>query len=73
MRASRAVRPAKEIAHINAYPASFYAPLYLPQLKTDEKGWAHVKRQVARQLVYSNDEMKQLALGALRRIQNLPE
>ena len=51
----------------------FYLPPYSPQLNPDEQVWAHVKRQVARQLVQSKDEMKRLALGALRRIQKLPE
>lgn len=51
----------------------FYLPPYSPQLNPDEQVWAHVKRQVSRQLVQSKDEMKRLALGALRRIQKLSE
>jgi len=51
----------------------FYLPPYSPQLNPDEQLWAHVKRQVSRQLVQSKDEMKRLAIGALRRIQKLPE
>jgi transposase len=51
----------------------FYLPPYSPQLNPDEQVWAHVKRRVSRQLVMSKDEMKRLALGALRRIQKLPE
>jgi transposase len=51
----------------------FYLPPYSPQLNPDEQVWAHVKRQVSRQLVQSKDEMKRLAIGALRRIQKLPE
>ena len=35
--------------------------------------WAHVKRKVSRQLVESAEDMKRLALGALRSIQKLPE
>jgi len=31
-----------------------------------------VKRQVSKRLVQDKDEMKRLALGALRRIQRLP-
>ena len=34
---------------------------------------SHVKRKVSRQLVESAQEMKRLALGALRSIQKLPE
>ena len=51
----------------------FYLPPYSPQLNPDEQVWAHVKRHVSRQLVQSKDEMKKLALGALRRIQKLPQ
>ena len=50
----------------------FYLPPYSPQLNPDEQVWAHVKRRVSSQLVESKDEMKRLALGALRRIQKLP-
>ena len=51
----------------------FYLPPYSPQLNPDEQVWAHVKRQVSRQLVQNKDEMKKLALGALRRIQKMPQ
>nr|WP_291866326.1 IS630 family transposase [Accumulibacter sp.] len=51
----------------------FYLPPYSPQLNPDEQVWAHVKRQVSRQLVQSKDEMKKLARGALRKIQKLPQ
>lgn len=51
----------------------FYLPPYAPHLNPDEQVWAHVKRQVSRQLVQSKEDMKRLALGALRRIQKLPE
>jgi transposase len=51
----------------------FYLPPYSPHLNPDETVWAHVKRKVSRQLVESADDMKRLALGALRSIQKLPE
>ena len=51
----------------------FYLPPYSPHLNPYEQVWAHIKRKVARQLVQSKDEMKRLALGALRSIQKLPE
>lgn len=50
----------------------FYLPPYSPHLNPDEQVWAHVKRSVSRRLVLSKDEMKRLAIGALRRIQKLP-
>ena len=51
----------------------FYLPPYSPHLNPDETVWAHVKRRVSRQVVESADDMKRLALGALRSIQKLPD
>jgi transposase len=51
----------------------FYLPPYSPHLNPDEVVWAHVKRNVSNHLVESKEHMKRLALGALRRIQKLPE
>ena len=51
----------------------FYLPPYSPHLNPDEQVWAHVKRRFSRQLVQTKNDMKQLALGALRRIQKLPQ
>ena len=51
----------------------FYLPPYSPHLNPDETVWAHVKRKVSRQVVESKEDMKRLALGALRSIQKLPE
>jgi transposase len=50
----------------------FYLPPYSPHLNPDEQVWAHVKRRVSKQSVQAKDDMKKLALGALRRIQKLP-
>lgn len=50
----------------------FYLPPYSPHLNPDEQVWAHVKRQVSRQFVQSKEDMRRLALSALRRIQKLP-
>lgn len=50
----------------------FYLPPYSLHLNPDETVWAHVKRRVSRQVVDSADDMKRLALGALRSIQKLP-
>ncbi|MDD2770579.1 MAG: IS630 family transposase, partial [Methylococcus sp.] len=51
----------------------FILPPYSPHLNPDEQVWAQVKRRVSKRLVQSKDDMKRLALGALRRIQKLPE
>jgi len=50
----------------------FFLPPYSPQLNPDEQVWAHVKREVSKRLVDSKEEMKRLAIRALRRIQKLP-
>ena len=50
----------------------FYLPPYSPHLNPDEQVWAHAKRCVSKQAVEGKDDMKKLALGALRRIQKLP-
>lgn len=51
----------------------FFLPPYSPQLNPDEQVWAHVKRAVSQQLVESQEDMKRLTLGTLRRIQKLPK
>jgi transposase len=51
----------------------FYLPPYSPHLNPDEQVWAHVKRQVAKQFVQDKEDMKRLAIGALRRLQKLPD
>ena len=50
----------------------FFLPPYSHQLNPDEQVWAHVNRRVSIQFVECKDEMKRLALGALRRMQKLP-
>lgn len=50
----------------------FYLPPYSPHLNPDEQVRAHMKRQVSKQFVQDKDGMKELVLGALRRIQKLP-
>jgi len=51
----------------------FFLPPYAPQLNPDEVVWAHVKHSISKRLVQSKEDMKELALSALRRIQKLPE
>ena len=51
----------------------FFLPPYSPHLNPDEVVWAHVKRDVAKKVVESKEEMKALALSALRRIQKTPD
>ena len=51
----------------------FFLPPYSPHLNPDEQVWAHVKRDVSKRAVESFEQMKALAMGALRRIQKTPE
>ncbi|AAP86164.1 IS630-like element IS885 family transposase (plasmid) [Cupriavidus necator H16] len=60
------------IASLKGQLKLFYLPPYSPHLNPDEQVWAHVKRQVSKRLVQDKNDMKKLALGALRRIQKLP-
>lgn len=50
----------------------FFLPPYSPHLNPDEQVWAHVKRDVAKQGVEDKEQLKRLAISALRRIQNTP-
>ena len=50
----------------------FFLPAYAPHLNPDEQVWAHVKGEVAKRGVEDTDQLKRLALAALRRIQKLP-
>lgn len=61
------------VASLDGQLKLFFLPPYSPQLNPDEQVWAHVKRQVAKRCVQNKEEMKRLAIGALRRIQKLPE
>jgi transposase len=51
----------------------FFLPSYAPHLNPDEQVSAHLKREVAKRGLESKDPLKRLALGALRRIQKLPD
>lgn len=61
-----------DVESLNGQLKLFVLPPYSPQLYPDEQVFAHVKRQVSKCLVQDQDEMKRLALGALRRTQRLP-
>lgn len=50
-----------------------FLPPYLTQHHPEKQVWVYVKRPVSRQFVESKDDMKRMAMGALRRIQKLPE
>lgn len=72
--------PTHRSRRVKAFAAStagklrlFFLPPYAPHLNPDEQVWAHVKREVAKRTVESLEQMKCLAIGALRRIQKLPE
>lgn len=50
----------------------FFLPPYSPHLNPDELVWAQVKREVSRRCVQTLEQMKKLALAALRSIQRKP-
>ncbi|WP_066459948.1 IS630 family transposase, partial [Castellaniella caeni] len=54
------------VASLDGMLRLYYLPPYAPQLNPDEVVWAHVKRAVSGQLVQSKEQMRKLALGALR-------
>jgi len=45
---------------------------YAPHGNPDETVWSHVKRDLGKRGVESLEQMKRLAIGALRRIQKRP-
>lgn len=51
----------------------FFLPPYAPQLNPDEQVWGNVKARVSKQLPETLDELKSRIIGALRRLQKLPE
>jgi transposase len=51
----------------------YFLPPYSPELNPDEWVWKNVKHdRIGRSAVHSKDDLKSLALGALRRLQKLP-
>lgn len=60
------------VESLNGQLKLFFLPPYAPHLNPDEQVWAHVKRQVSKRFVQDKDNMKRLAISALRRIQKLP-
>lgn len=51
----------------------FILPPYSPHLNPDELVWAHVKTRVSKKMVQTKENMKELAIAALERIQSLPD
>ena len=60
------------VASTNGMLKLFFLPPYAPHLNPDEQVWAHVKRDVSRRGVENIEQMKRMAICALRRIQKLP-
>jgi transposase len=52
----------------------FFLPAYSPDLNPDEWVWNNVKNdRVARKVIMGKDDLKAKAIGALRRLQKLPD
>jgi len=49
----------------------FYVPPYSSHLNLDEQLWVPLKRRISKQPEQAKDDMKKLALCALRRIQKM--
>jgi len=69
----KAAKVKRFVESTNGMLRLFFLPPYSPHLNPDEVVWAHVKREVAKKIVESQEEMKALALSALKRIQRLPD
>jgi transposase len=50
-----------------------YLPPYSPQLNPDEQVWGYVKARVAKQMPQNIDDLKQLVVAVLHRLQKLPK
>jgi transposase len=67
-------RPVKEfVARQAGRLKLFFLPPYAPQLNPDEQVWGNVKARVSKQLPKTMGELKSKIIGALRRLQKLPE
>jgi transposase len=51
----------------------WFLPPYSPELNPDELVWGHVKQAVAKKVPQTKAQLKQRVLGALRRLQKLPD
>jgi transposase len=51
----------------------FFLPPYSPELNADEWVWKQVKQRIVRQSVHTRDDLKRVALSALRSLQRMPE
>jgi transposase len=50
-----------------------FLPPYSPDLNADEWAWKQVKQRIAGQSVRTRDDLKRIALSALRSLQQMPE
>lgn len=51
----------------------FFLPPYSPELNPDEQVWAHLKREVSRQIPSSLDDLKKRIISFFRSLNMLPE
>jgi transposase len=72
------VHKAKKVAefvkdHAEGRMRIFFLPPYSPDLNPDEWVWNNVKNdRIGRSVIMSADDLKSMAIGALRRLQKLP-
>jgi transposase len=63
----------KHLTALGSKITLFFLPPYIPDLNADEWVWKQVKQHIARQSVRTRDDLKLIALSALRSLQQMPE
>ncbi|GAA2718440.1 hypothetical protein GCM10010429_43080 [Micromonospora olivasterospora] len=72
--AHRAKETTQYVESTNGRLKLFFLPGYSPELNPDEWVWKNVKHdRIKRAVPMSQTEMKRLAIGALRRLQKMPQ
>ena len=70
----KAVKVREFVASTQGRLQLFFLPSYSPQLNPDEWVWKNVKHdRIARKVPQTKEELKMIAHGALRRLQQLPD
>jgi transposase len=69
----KAAKVQKHLAALGGQITLFFLPPYSPDLNADEWVWKQVKQRIARQSVRTRDDLKRVALSALRSLQQMPE
>ena len=63
----------KNLTALGSKITLFFLPPYSPELNADERVSKQVKQRIARHSVRTRDDLKRVALSALRSLQRMPE